>query len=116
MTEAVREREWTRTLTALPVGRAVVRLAGDSPAVVRICDVPDPRPAPGFEVFLSAAVARSGQSLREVEDARRWRRSEAERVAGGGPTPAAPEDDGRPAVGRRQHGMLAAEADDGSLA
>jgi len=38
---------------------------------------------PGFERFLSASVAGSGQSAREVEQAQAWRREEVERVAGG---------------------------------
>ena len=82
-TEAERGQRWVKALTGLPVRRAVLRLAigrgrdgaGDGGGGPRC------RAGPGFERFLSAAVAGSGQSAREVEQAQAWRREEAERVA-----------------------------------
>lgn len=93
-TEAERGQRWLRTLSELPVRRAVLRLApGDGAAtgqigVVQVVDVPDPVPSPGFERFLPAAVAHGGQSAREIEGALAWRQGEVERVANGMGRPA----------------------------
>ncbi len=81
-TEAERERKWIKVLGELPVRQAVLRLASGEARVVQVLPVADPMPAAGFDRFLSAAVAASGQSAREVEQAGVWRRETAERVAG----------------------------------
>ena len=80
-TETERERKWIKVLGELPVRQAVMRLASKGAQVVQVLPVADPVPAPGFERFLSAAVAASGQSAREVEQAQVWRRETAEQVA-----------------------------------
>ena len=80
-TEAERERKWIRVLGELPVRHAVLRLASGEARTVQVLPVMDPVPAAGFERFLSAAVAASGQSAREVEQAQAWRRETAEQVA-----------------------------------
>ncbi|MBV9852129.1 MAG: type IV secretion system DNA-binding domain-containing protein [Armatimonadetes bacterium] len=82
-TEAERERAWTRELASLPVRHAALRLAGGAAAVVEVAKVPDPSPPPGFERFVSGAVASGGQTAREVAEAQQGRRDEVERVAGG---------------------------------
>ena len=82
-TEAERGQRWVKALTDLPVRRAVFRLAADRTGTVEVAEVADPGAPPGFERFLSAAVAASGQSAKEVEQAQAWRREEVERVAGG---------------------------------
>jgi len=86
-TEAERSQRWVKALTGLPVRRAVLRLATGLAGTVQVTDVADPGATPGFNVagferFLSAAIAGSGQSAKEVEQAQAWRREEAERVAG----------------------------------
>ncbi len=87
-TEAERERLWCRTLTQLPVRQAVLRVASGMAGTVQVVEVADPSSLPGFERYLSAAVAGNGQSAREIEKALAWRRDEVERVAsGGGPQP-----------------------------
>ena len=85
-TETERERYWIKTLGELPVRHAVVRLASGKTGTVAVLPVSDPGGAAGFdksafERFLSAAVAGSGQSAREVEQAQAWRRAEIERIA-----------------------------------
>ena len=82
-TEAERGQSWLRTLTELPVRRAVVRLASGQAGTVQVMEVADPIAPAGFERFLSAAVAGSGQSAREVEQAQAWRREEMEHISGG---------------------------------
>jgi len=87
-TEAERGQRWVKALTELPVRRAVLRLATGRTGTVQVAEVADPGALPGFDVpgferFLSASVAGSGQSAREVEQAQAWRREEVERVAGG---------------------------------
>ena len=82
-TEAERGQRWLRALSELPVRRAVLRLATGQAGPVQVVEVADPAPTPGFERFVSATVAASGQSAREVEEALSWRRDEVERVAGG---------------------------------
>ena len=81
-TEVERSQRWVKALTGLPVQMAVLRLATGAAGTVQVIDVADPAAAPGFERFLSAAVAGSGQSAQEVEQAQAWRREEVERVAG----------------------------------
>lgn len=81
-TEAERSQRWVKTLTELPVQRAVVRLSSGQTGEVQVMNVADPTAPAGFERFLSAAVAGSGQSAREVEQAQAWRREEVEWVAG----------------------------------
>ena len=88
-TEAERGQRWVKALTELPVRRAVLRLATGQTGTVQVAEVADPGALPGFDVpgferFLSAAVAGSGQSAREVEQAQARRREEVERVAGVG--------------------------------
>lgn len=90
-TEAERGQRWVKALTELPVRRAVLRLATGLAGTVQVAEVADPGSAPGFDTlgferFLSAAIAGSGQSAKEVEQAQAWRREEAERV-GSGATP-----------------------------
>ena len=80
-TEAERERRWIKTLGELPVRHAVLRLASGEARTVQVLPVADSVPAAGFERFLSAAVAASGQSAREVEQVQTWRRETAEQVA-----------------------------------
>lgn len=80
-TETERERKWIKVLGELPVRHAVLRLASGEAKTVQVLAVADPVPAAGFERFLSAAVAASGQSAREVEQAQVWRRETAEQVA-----------------------------------
>ena len=80
-TEMERGQSWLKTLTELPVRRAVLRLASGQAGTVQVMEVADPIAPPGFERFLSAAVAGSGQSAREVEQAQGWRRDEVERIA-----------------------------------
>ena len=88
-TEAERQQGWTRTLMDLPPRQAVLRLAGGAPGVlgepgaVQVVEVGDPPAPAGFEKFVSAAVAGSGQSAREIEEAQSWRKDQVERVAGG---------------------------------
>ena len=82
-TETERGQRWVKALTGLPVQRAVLRLATGVAGTVQVADVADPVAAPGFDRFLSAAVAGSGQSAKEVEQAQSWRREEVERVSGG---------------------------------
>ena len=86
-TETERERQWVRSLTEMPVRRAALRLAAGRAGVVEVVDVADPSPAPGFERFLSAAVAGGGQSAREIAEAQQWRRDQMERIAGGTAVP-----------------------------
>lgn len=92
-TEAERGQRWVKALTGLPVRRAVLRLASGLAGTVQVTDVADPGATPGFNIsdferFLSAAIAGSGQSAKEVEQAQVWRREEAERVVGAqGPEP-----------------------------
>jgi len=86
-TEAERSQRWVKALTGLPVRRAVLRLATGLAGTMQVTDVADPGATPGFNIsgferFLSAAIAGSGQSAKEVEQAQAWRREEAERVAG----------------------------------
>ncbi len=86
-TETERSQRWVKSLTGLPVRRAVLRLASGLAGTVQVTDVADPGATPGFNIsgferFLSAAIAGSGQSAKEVEQAQAWRREEAERVAG----------------------------------
>lgn len=83
VTEAERERLWVRTLTGLPVRRAALRLAGGRPCVMEAVSVADVALGAGAEMLLSGAVARSGQSAREVEEAVCWRQEQVERVAAG---------------------------------
>lgn len=83
-TEAERERGWIRTLGELPVRHAVLRLASGAAGTIQVAEVVDPAALPGFERFLSAAVAHGGQSAREIEEAHAWRRNEVEQIAGGG--------------------------------
>ncbi len=82
-TEAERSQGWIKTLTELPVQRAVLRLSSGQIGEVQVMNVADPMAPGGFERFLSAAVAGSGQSAREVGQAQIWRREEVEQVAGG---------------------------------
>ena len=82
-TETERGQGWLKTLTELPVRRAVLRLASGKAGTVQVMEVTDPIAPAGFERFLSAAVAGSGQSAREVEQAQACRREEVENVAGG---------------------------------
>lgn len=90
-TEGERERRWIRTLTGLAVQQAVLRLSpggsdlqASTPAgVVQVVSVSDPGSAPGFERFVSAAVAGSGQPAREVAQAQEWRREQVEKIAYG---------------------------------
>ena len=82
-TEAERERHWIRTLGELPVRQAVVRMASGEVGTVQVLAVADPVPPPGFERFLSAAIAASGQSAREVEQAQVFWRGAVEQVAEG---------------------------------
>ncbi len=86
-TEAERGQRWVKALTELPVRRAVLRLASGRAGTVQVAEVADSGSVPGFERFLSAAIAGSGQSAKEVEQAQSWRREEAERVAGGAAEP-----------------------------
>ncbi len=95
-TEAERSQGWIKTLTELPVQRAVVRLSSGQTGTVQVMNVADPTAPAGFERFLSAAVAGSGQSVREVEQAQVWRREEVEQVAGGRQTPSKISDYVRP--------------------
>jgi len=81
VTEAERERLWVRTLTGLPVRRAALRLAGGKPCVMDAVSVADVALGAGAETLLSGAVARSGQSAREVEESVCWRQEQVERVA-----------------------------------
>ena len=83
-TEAERGQRWVKALTELAVRRAVLRLATGEIGTVQVTEVADQGAPPGFDRFVSAAVAGSGQSAREVEQAQAWRREEMERVAGGG--------------------------------
>lgn len=83
VTEAERERLWVRMLTGLPVRRAALRLAGGKPCTMEAISVADAALGAGAEMLLSGAVARSGQSAREVEEAVRWRQEQVERVATG---------------------------------
>lgn len=103
-TEGERGQRWLRTLSELPVRRAVIRLASGQAGTVQVVEVADPSPAPGFERFLSAAVAGSGQSAREVEEALEWRRDGVERVAGGRPL-LAPAEVGEPRSRARTKGQ-----------
>lgn len=80
-TEAERERKWIKVLGELPTRHAVLRLASGEAKTVQVLAVADPVPAAGFERFLSAAVAASGQTAREVEQAQAWRRETAGQVA-----------------------------------
>ena len=82
-TETERGQSWLKTLTELPVRRAVLRLASGQAGTMQVMEVADPIAPTGFERFLSAAVAGSGQSAREVEQAQVWRREEMERIANG---------------------------------
>lgn len=82
-TEPERERLWCRTLTQLPVRQAVLRVASGPAGTVQVMEVTDPTSLPGFERYLSAAVAGNGQSASEIEQALAWRRDEVERVASG---------------------------------
>lgn len=87
-TESERGQRWVKALTELPVRRAVLRLATGRTGTVQVAEVGDPGAllgfdVPGFERFLSASVAGSGQSAREVAQAQAWRREEVERVVGG---------------------------------
>ncbi len=82
-TEAERERGWIRTLGELPVRHAVLRLASGAAGTIQVAEVVDPAPLPGFERFLSAAVAHGGQSAREAGEALAWRRDRVENVACG---------------------------------
>lgn len=81
--EGERQQAWARRLMELPTRQAAVRLAGGAPGVVQVVEVPDPIGAAGLEKFLSAAVAGSGQSARELEEALDWRRDCVERIATG---------------------------------
>ena len=63
--------------------QAVLRLATGRTGTVQVLPVADPVAPPGFERFLSAAIAASGQSAREVEQAQAFRRETVERVASG---------------------------------
>lgn len=83
VTEAERERLWVRTLTGLPVRRAALRLAGGRPCVIEAVSVADVAVGAGAETLLSGAVARSGQSAREVEEAVWWRQEQVEQIATG---------------------------------
>ena len=90
-TESERGQRWLKSLTELPVRRVVLRLASGNAGMVQVMDVADPAAPAGFERFLSAAVAGSGQSARDVEQAQAWRREEVECIAGGrGPASAQP--------------------------
>ena len=82
-TEAERERLWCRTLTQMPVQQAVLRVASGPAGTVQVVEVADPSSLPGFERYLSAAVAGNGQSASEIEKVLAWRRDEVERVANG---------------------------------
>lgn len=95
-TESEREQRWIRTLTELPVRRAVLRLASGQASVVQVTEVADPKPLPGFDRFLSAAIASCGQSAREVEEAHAWRQDVVGQVSRG--EGSAPEDAGHPAA------------------
>ena len=82
-TETERGQSWLKTLTELPVRRAVLRLASGQAGTIQVMEVGDPIALAGFERFLSAAVAGSGQSAREVEQAQSWRRGEVECISCG---------------------------------
>ena len=82
-TESERGQRWLKALSELPVRLAVLRLASGQAGTVQVMEVADPIAPPGFERFLSAAVAGSGQSAREVDQAQAWRREEMERIASG---------------------------------
>jgi len=87
-TEAERGQRWVKALTELPVRGAVLWLATGRTGTVQVAEVADPGALPGFDVpgferFLSASVAGSGQSAREVAQAQAWRREEVEHIAGG---------------------------------
>lgn len=82
-TETERGQRWLKTLAELPVRRAVLRLAAGKAGTVQVMEVASPIAPAGFERFLSVAVAGSGQSAREVEQAQVWRRDEMERIADG---------------------------------
>lgn len=87
--ESERQQGWTRTLMELPTRQAVLRLSGGGPGqmtepgVIRVVEVPDAGAQGGFEKFISAAIAGSGQSAKEIEETQGWRRDQVERVAGG---------------------------------
>lgn len=87
-TESERGQRWLRALSELPVRHAALRLAAGPAGIIRVAEVPDPSSIPGFERFLSEAVARCGQSSREIEEAATWRRDEVERIAHGTERPA----------------------------
>ena len=81
--EGERQQAWAKRLMELPAQQAAVRLAGGTPGVVQIVEVRDPVGAAGLERVLSAAVAGSGQSARELKETLDWRRDQVERVAMG---------------------------------
>lgn len=90
-TEAERSQRWLRTLSELPVRRAVLRLATGQAGMMQVAEVANPSAAPGFERFLSAAVVGSGQSAREVEEALAWRQEQIECIVSGDiPPPPSP--------------------------
>jgi hypothetical protein len=81
--EGERQQAWAKRLMELPNRQAAVRLAGGTPGVVQVVEVSDPIRVTGQEKFLSAAVAGSGQSPRELEETLDWRRDCVERIATG---------------------------------
>ena len=87
LSEGERQQRWQKVLMELPVRQAVLRLASGKPGVVRVAEVTDPASVPGFEKFVSAAVAGSGQSAKEIEEVLAWRREGVERVAAGSQMP-----------------------------
>lgn len=81
--ESERQQGWLKTLQDLPRRQAVLRLAAGEPGVMEVVAVNDAQSPAGMERFVSAAVARGGQTAREVEEAQEWRRNAVEQVAGG---------------------------------
>ena len=81
-TQGEREGAWVKTLTELPVQRAVLRLASGAVGAIQVTEVRDAVAPAGFERFVSAAVAGSGQSAREVERTQAERREAVARIAG----------------------------------
>jgi hypothetical protein len=88
-------RYWTRCLMELPVQHAVLRLAGSTPGVVRVVDVPAPQVDPARqERFVAAVMAANAQSPAEIEATLRQRQAAVERLAiGHSDTWEEPDDD-----------------------
>ena len=113
-------RGWVGVLQDLPIRHCVLQLAGRTPQIVRVVDVPDCVWTPEIEAYAEKARRANGQTAEEVQSTRARRLAQLERIARGQSEAAADAPAEQPASepgAMREMGMgsIPEEDDDGSL-